>query len=266
MRCFDDHEIDRWVMGAAVPTEAWQHLFDCDLCRRAFLFQSAWQAQFNTLASFSLLQQVEKRVLELLPLQDSVKTQDSEYRLAAEGGVPTDVYTVMSFSSPEHNVVGRILQDSQSKRITLHLIAEDPELVKGVKVRLVGPELDGHTDLWGCIDFGPLTDFHCSAVHVQSPLATFDLSAHSATEGQAHTMHSFVIKNQTHDEIQIDIDQETAKRQYRFVMQRIAGEPAASLLQIIAVTDVRVIPAQNCQGAYIVETEGMERVLKIHVY
>lgn len=246
---------------AALP----RHLVVCDRCRELFLLLADWhkvyQAQRPTSPAKSCCQE-----LVLLPIHPAASTDYPPYRLAAQGEQPTEQYVVSSYSNAEQSIVGRLLQDRHSKKTVLYLIADNPQDVQAVHVELKGPDVQGLTDLQGRIDFGVQSVLNCTAMHVHSPQAVFELSQPDEAWTQTMLNQTFLIKNSRHDEMEIEINHAGSLCTYRLHFRRIMGQLPQNLLQVAAVTNMRTIVQESRQGISVIETEKPEKLLRIRIY
>jgi hypothetical protein len=265
MPCYTERELEQLLSGERSERneEMWGHLYRCDQCRHLFFFLQQWEYQFSLLRKDS--NNVAARMV-LKPVQQAEEDVHRAYRLAAQGKQPAGPIVVHSFSSAEKGVVGRVLYDKQDRHRRLYLISEDMEQVKGAKVRLEGCELEGITDLEGKIDFGLQSEPVCTSVHIQSPQATFDLPPHGIEDFLTSQSHSFQIRNDRHDEIEIVIDREQEQMRYRLSLKRLQGQPPQSALQMVVLTNKRTIQTDTRQGVSVIETTEPERLLKVHIY
>ena len=276
MTCLSDANLERFVLGSLTPgQEEREHIFDCDRCRERVGLLAALNQEF-AVREETVSHGIERLfgeatpelpVISLHPMQSGRHTPDRFYRLAAQGERPVEKFDVFSFSNPEKGIVGRVLCDKESREVSLFLIAEDMQKVKGQKVTLVDTDLEAITDDEGRAQFGKQPDFKCSNIQIQSPLATFDLSPHQIETRPASRRHSGLLKNAEHDEITLEIDKSSEPNSYRISIVKIKGTKGKKELQVVAFTDQeRTLSQSTKKGVTVLETDGPESILRIHIF
>ena len=200
-------------------------------------------------------------------MSDVITQSEYPFRLAAQGGGPSERFSVASFSNEKENIVGRVMQDRHNSEVSFYLMADDKEKVKGRKVKIIDSDLEGITDSQGFVNFGPITEFKCSSVQIQSPASVFVLSPHHVKMPSKSQSHSFLLKNKQHDEIHIDIDKSVETTSYRISIKTIRKRTDKKELQVVAFTDNdRTLAGQARDGVTVMETKGRERILRIHIF
>ena len=183
MKCLKEYELEKIIMRITqLSIEVREHLFRCDRCRERYtMLSQIYQESLSHKRTKSIY--LNKYILKpqhisLHPINQIHSRDEYLYRLAAKEEQPIEKYTVYSFSNEKEGIVCRVMQDRQSNDVSLFLIADDMEQVKGRKVRLIDSNLEGITDHQGHVKFGKQSDFKCSNVQIHSPLAVFDLTPH----------------------------------------------------------------------------------------
>jgi len=266
MNCYTEKDFDDVIVRSEPLTDImYHHLLECDACRELFLFLSGWhECYLSGRTSGRALSDEHERILQ--PLDAGGAQSCKAYRLAAQGEQPTALYLVRSFSSPEHGLVGRLMQNHSNHQLFLYLIADQPQEVQAVRVELEGTGLEGITDLQGRIDFGIQPTLNCTAMRIHAPQAVFELAEHLAPLPAISHQHTFVIKNEHHDELVIELAQGESHCTYHLHFKHSQDSLAKNLLEVVAITDRRTIRGELHQGISIIETEKPERLLRVQIY
>jgi len=276
MKCFDENYLEKIVMGEeGIRENEKEHLFACDRCRERFLFFTQLHQEFSVFEEIVLDKQVHRLVrnvrlqshIILKPIRSASSQKKYPYKLAAKSSESVDKFIVNSFSNMQQGIVGRVLYDRKTAEVSLFLIAENMELVKGQKVKLIDSDLEGITDCQGTVSFGQNSDFQCSAVQIQSPSAIFDLTPHTVDVFDHEDCHSFTLKNEYHDEMFVQIDRGNLSTQYQITLKKLKSKGSTPELQVVALTNKkRTIIRKAQKGVSIFETQKPEKILKIHIF
>lgn len=276
MKCLSEIEIEEKILSAEqFSAEFKQHLFECYRCRELFLVLNEYYQNYDLIRHFdfgmdwleSASSAVAPKIIELVPLKTAVAGSPPAYRLAAMGDSATEKYLVFSFCNEHEGILGRVLQTKKNHMVTLYLIAEDMDRVKGLKVWLPDTNLVGITDNSGKVDFGPQEGFSGSSVQIQSPLAIFDLSPLATKSSETIQKHQFSLQSAQHDEIHIQIDKSSIQTNYQVIIKQLKNRSMAKVLEVIAFTSQERTLSQKAEkGITFFETNESEQILKIHIF
>lgn len=265
MSCYDQNEFEKVILeSTAMPQEMYVHLLQCAACRELFLFLSGWNDLFAGQQRPSGTVPLQGMVLG--PINEPYAGVRNPYRLAAQGEQPSDLYRVQSFSSLEHGIVGRLMQEKSTLQTSLYLLADRIQNVQALRVELEGSDLAGVTDLQGCIDFGVQPPVTCSGIRILSPQAVFELTEMATTVPMVTETHTYILKNELFDQLLIEVNDADKHVVYRLHFQRHQGKSLQNVLEIVAVTDRRTIREELRQGVTVIETEKPERLLRVQIY
>jgi hypothetical protein len=270
MNCLKEKEIEKVILNMGLcPSDIQEHIFACDRCREIFLMLQRFYHQFNTQ---DVVQKNDSKTDNspagatiLSPIQRTGLPK-FHFKLAAQDKPEPGSYHITSFSNKDEEVVGRIFHNTQTREVSIFLVSADIKKIQYQKVTLEGTDIEGITDDKGEIHSGAHAPFSCTNMHIESPVAFFDLSQHTAQKSRVMESHSFTLLNENHDKILIDIKPSGQALTYRIMIKKVGMLKGKKILKVVAVTDRgRHLSSGTQKGVSILETKTDERILKIFV-
>jgi len=276
MNCFDEERLRRMILAnAALDLAESDHLLTCDRCRKSWLMWAALHQETMSSAPARSTRAVKNTkaqkagdavITTLEPISLSGIRGLASSRLAARGEQPVSVYQVSSFSNPEEGLIGRLLYDETTRHLQFFLLTESAASAPGIKVILDQGKLTGFTDNQGCIDFGEQPLCQYEQVQIIGPNSSIDLTQHQgklpclrALQGKAGSRH--------HDqEIDIEIAHTEAGSRYAITIKRAAHKGKRSVMEVVGITNQRVLTARTRNGRAVLEIPAGEALHKIHIY
>ncbi|MBN2354766.1 hypothetical protein JXO59_01565 [candidate division KSB1 bacterium] len=244
----------------------WNHLLYCERCQRRYRFYNDLRLAEQHVDEKSLRQfgrLIDEDILALQPLV--LREKEGKYQLAAK--TAENRYEVQSFSDEKSGIVARLMRDRRDQQVSLHLLAEDAGRIGHKQVHLLPADLQAITDDRGVAQVGRQEELHCSGIEIRSAKCTFDLTPIRFDTLTPEQSHSFLLKSDQLDEINITIEKTDLKQKYRITIKKLADSSNQKQLHIVAFTDrQRTIDATLQGGASIFELEALERILNIHIF
>ncbi len=255
------------------------HLAICPECRAV---HTTWKTFYQDAFSIpqNVVETISKRILqhskfsqknltlELYPMSQP-KTLNGKYRLAAAGGYLARYETVQHYANAEQDVVARILQDNDSKELTLYLIQEADRGFDELVLEIEGIEEYYIPDSEGRIQ---LVDLNAAQLDQQklilrSPLTSFTLEPLSGLKEHISLEGSFEIPGGDFDQIRIEVDQESSKTYYKVNILRLKNCPDAQNVHVeVAQQGESRKLSRAHQGIAVFESFDLEKTLTIRIY
>jgi len=274
MICFTEQQLEQFVWGKAeIGQEKVNHLFDCDRCRDRYLaLATLHQAMLEPLLDYPGLSdngagtERTNTTNILWPIRPSGPGTVVSHRLAARGEQPAELYAVSSFSNPDLKMVGRLLFNRQTHHLKLFLIAESGEIPQGYKVILAEGHLTGIVDSQGCVDLGVQPESKFKKLEIISPRGVYDFSPASA-QIQKKSEHAWLMTaDQSKTKIQVNIDHGDTGARYLVSCQKTEPGIERLELEVVGITNKRIISARTCDGMTLLEMGVDEEMLRICIY
>jgi len=275
MSCFDEERLGRMSLANAAldPAES-EHLLACDRCRQTYLLWLALHQEMRTFTP-SLLTSTEKNQVRkvgdadrttLKPMSLSGAGGIVASRLAAQGEQPAGGYSVASFSNPEKGMIGRLLYDKASHHLQFFLLTETATATSGIKVVLDQGRLAGFTDNQGCVDFGEQPSCRFEQVQIVSPHSTFDLTHYQDPLADRSKGRELTGLRRQQEEFELDIARSEGISRYTLFCKKPMRRGKPKELEIVGITDKRVLTACTQNGRAVLEIPAGEELQKIHIY
>jgi len=187
-------------------------------------------------------------------------------RLAAQGEQPAGGYSVASFSNPEKGMIGRLLYDKASHHLQFFLLTETATTASGIKVVLDQGRLAGFTDSQGCVDFGEQSSCCFEQVQIISPHSTFDLTQYQDKPAGQQKRRELAGLRHQEEEFELDIARSEGSSRYTLFCKRPVRKGKRKELEIVGITDKRVLTVCTQDGRAVLEIPAGEELQKIHIY
>lgn len=275
MSCFDEERLGRISLANAAldPAES-EHLLACDRCRQTYLLWLALHQEMRTFAPSLLTNTVKSRVRKVGDANSTTLTPMSlsgtggiiTSRLAAQGERPADGYSVASFSNPDKGMIGRLLYDKTSHHLQFFLLTESATAASGIKVVLDQGRLAGFTNNQGCVDFGEQPTCRFEQVQIVSPHSAFDLTQHQDTFANRPKGRELSGLFRQQEEFELDIARGESSTRYILCCKKPRRKGKPKELEIVGITDKRVLTACTQDGRAVLEIPAGEELQKIHIY
>jgi len=220
MNCLTETELEQLVWDCNVQA-AWRtHLQQCDFCRDRFHWLTSYYQRFQEEYELSLTPNLRS----VLGTQTDLAKQRTyiAYPFVSERvpPLPPKGFPILKADSktddPFENlgvlvtenqeVLVRVMRNTDTKEVTLHLIAESAEKYRNVLVRI--PSLEGEyiSDEHGRVSLGRvmLPSRDELFVEVQTPRATFELASLEFPQDQLVAQTEVVLTNEQNDSIRVE--------------------------------------------------------------
>ncbi|NLP10967.1 hypothetical protein GX408_11295 [bacterium] len=275
MSCFDEERLGRISLtNAALDPAEGEHLLACDRCRQTYLVWLALHQEMRTFTPSLLTNAVKRKArkvgdadsttLKLMSLSGDRGITAS--RLAAQGEQPAGGYSVSSFSDPQKGMIGRLLYDKASHHLQFFLLTESATKASGIKVVLDQGRLVGFTDSQGFVDFGEQPSCCFEQVQIIRPHSTFDLTPHQDKLAGRPKRRELTGLRRQQKEFELDIARSEGRSRYTLFCKKPARKGKRKELEIVGITDKRVLTACIQDGRAVLEIPAGEELQKIHIY
>jgi len=275
MSCFDEERLGRMSLtNAALDPAESEHLLACDRCRQTYLLWLALHQEMRTFTP-SLLTNIVKNHVRKVGDADRTTLKSMSLsgaggivasRLAAQGEQPVGGYSVSSFSNPQKGMIGRLLYDKTSHHLQFFLLTDSAPAASGIKVVLDQGWLSGFTDSQGCVDFGEQPSCCVEQVQNVSPHSTFDLTHCQDKPADRRKRRELTKLRHQQEEFELDIARSEGSSRYTLTCKRPARKGKRKELEIVGITDKRVLTACTQNGRAVLEIPAGEELQKIHIY
>lgn len=275
MNCFDEAYVGKLAAtDAALDRAASEHLITCDRCRRRYLLWFALNQEMSASAPARLMHSARSDdgqkagdafITTLKPIALS-GTRGFTPRLAALGEQPVGHYQVTSFSNSAQGMIGRLLYDETTRHLQFFLLTESAVSGSGIKIILGQGELAGFTDKQGCVDFGEQPPCRYEQIQIVGPNSSIDLSQYTGKNPDMPTRRSAPRPRREKDEFELEINHAENKIYYVITHKPAAIKRGRRVLQVVGITNQRVLTANSRNGIAVLEILANEEMQKIHIY
>ena len=275
MNCHNEAYLGKLAASdAALDQAASEHLITCDRCRKRYLLWLALTQEMSASAPARFTHSArgeddqkagDANSTTLKPIALS-GTRGFTPRLAALGEQPVSHYQVTSFSNPGQGMIGRLLYDETTRHLQFFLLTESAASVSGIKIILGQGELAGFTDKQGRVDFGDQPPGRYEQIQIVGPNSSIDLSQYTGTNPSMSSHGTAPGPREKKEEFELEIAHAEDKISYIITHRTAANKRTRRVLQIVGITNQRVLTARSHNGVAMLETKADEEMQKIHIY
>jgi hypothetical protein len=142
-------------------------------------------------------------------------------RLAAQSKDPSELPVSVTLVSPDKRLMMKAIRDQRTGETWVHLLADDPALIRNVLVRPFGSEIEAITDENGRVNIGSVKwqESETLVAEVRMPRATFTLNRlpQPAEEGS-----TALLSSEAGDKIKVTLMEQGTTRQLEIEIVQLA--------------------------------------------
>ena len=263
--CPTGEEWDAFLLrpSAAREPEMLEHLGQCGICRAIVNDRRADLLSLDLACEPVVLSGVVRLYLWT---QDESGIQPSA-RLAAQSEIPDDLPGSVTLISPDKRLMMKAIRDSRTGETWVHLLADDPTLIRNVLVKPFGPDVEVITDENGRVNVGKVSwqESDTLVAEVRMPRATFTLNRLSQLEGADSAA---LLSSEAGDKIRVTLVEQGTTRQLEIEIIQLAHaiENAPVRVAVKGGADTPLMVASTQSGRVKLPRDAESRPIQVFLF